>query len=137
MLTSSTRDDFILYSVTSDATLRIFFPVLDAPDYLQLHASLDLYASLPFSFVNQLNSTNSSVFWLDRRTVEQVVTNILSDPTQVDEACNRRIKEIKDDGWDLFLRVLGDGSLVITAVAVCFHFLPLMALPLLKFVVEY
>lgn len=98
--------------------MRIFFPVLDAPDYLQLHASLDLYASLPFSVVDQLDSTISSISWLDRKTVEQVVTNILSDPTQLDEARNKRIKEIKDDGWDLFLRVLGDGSIVITAVAV-------------------
>ncbi|KIM47847.1 hypothetical protein M413DRAFT_417307 [Hebeloma cylindrosporum] len=114
---ASSRDDLILYSITSDATLRIFFPVLDAPDYLQLHASLDLYASLPFSVVDQIDSTISSAFWLDRKTVEQVLTNILSDPTQVDEARNKRIKEIKDDGWDLFLRVLGDGSIVITAVA--------------------
>lgn len=118
-LTSNIRDDLILYSITSDAILRIFFPVLDAPDYLQLHASLDLYASLPFSVVDQLDSTISSVSWLDRKTVEHVVTNILSDPTQVDEARNKRIKEIKNDGWDLFLRVLGDGSIVITAVAVC------------------
>ena len=115
----NTRDDLILYSVTSDATLRIFFPVLDAPDYLQLHASLDLYLSLPFSVVDQLDSTISSVFWLDRKTVEQVVTSILSDATHVDEARNKLIKEINDDGWDLFLRVLGDGSTVITAVAVC------------------
>ena len=104
--------------MTSDATLRIFFPVLDAPDYLQLHASLDLYSSLPFSVVDQPDST-SSVFWLDRKTVEQVVTSILSDATQVDEARKKLMKEIKDDGWDLFLRVLGDGSIVITAVAVC------------------
>lgn len=69
--------------------------------------------------MDHLDSAISSVSWLDRKTVEQVITNILSDPTQVDEARNKRIKEIKDDGWDLFLRVLGDGSFVITAVAVC------------------
>jgi hypothetical protein len=87
--------------------------------------------------MNQLDSRISSIFWLDRKTVEQVFTNILRDAAQVDEACNRRITEIKDDGWDLFLRVLEDGSIVITAVAVCSHFSPLMALPLLKFVVEH
>ncbi|KDR85351.1 hypothetical protein GALMADRAFT_132054 [Galerina marginata CBS 339.88] len=114
---AASRDDLILYSITSDATLRIFFPVLDAPDHLQLHASLDIYASLPFSVVTQLQSSDSSVFWLDRNTVERVINNILNDSTQVDEARNRRIKEIKDDGWDLFLRILADGSIVITAVA--------------------
>ncbi|KAJ3516450.1 hypothetical protein NLJ89_g1100 [Agrocybe chaxingu] len=110
-------DDLILYSVTSDATLRIFFPVLDAPDYLQLHASLDLFSSLPFSVVEQLESSSSSVFWLDRRTVEKVILYILKDESQIDDARTRRIKEIKDEGWDLFLRVLADGSVVVTAVA--------------------
>ncbi|CAA7258624.1 unnamed protein product [Cyclocybe aegerita] len=114
---ASSRDDLILYSVTSDATLRIFFPVLDAPDYLQLHASLDLFSSLPFSVVEQLESSSSSVFWLDRRTVEKVILYILKDESQVDDARTRRIKEIKDEGWDLFLRVLADGSVVVTAVA--------------------
>ncbi|KAF8973548.1 WD repeat-containing protein [Flammula alnicola] len=114
---ASSRDDLILYSITSDATLRIFFPVLDDPDYLQLHASLDICASLPFSVVTQLESAASSVFWLDRRTVEKVILYILNDPSQADDARNRRIKEIKDDGWDLFLRILSDGSIVVTAVA--------------------
>jgi len=105
--------------VTSDATLRIFFPVLDSPDYLQLHASLDLYSSLPFSVVEQLQSSASSVFWLDRNSVERVITNILKDPKLTDDARTRRIREIKEEGWDLFLRILADGSLVVTAVAVC------------------
>lgn len=96
----------------------MFSPVLDAPDHLQLHASLDIYASLPFSVVSQLQSPDSSVFWLDRKTVENVINNILNSPDQVDEGRNRRIKEIKDDGWDLFMRILSDGSIVITAVAV-------------------
>ncbi|KAF8913010.1 RAVE protein 1 C terminal-domain-containing protein [Gymnopilus junonius] len=113
---ASSRDDLILYSVTSDATLRIFSPVLDAPDHLQLHASLDIYASLPFSVVSQLQSPESSVFWLDRKTVENAINSILNNPDQVDEGRNKRIKEIKDDGWDLFMRILSDGSIVVTAV---------------------
>ena len=104
--------------MTADATLRIFSPVLDAPDHLQLHAALDIYASLPFSVVSQLQSSESSVFWLDRKTVENVINNILKDPGHTDEGRNKRIKEIKDDGWDLFMRILSDGSIVITAVAV-------------------
>jgi hypothetical protein len=114
------RDDLtVLYSVTSDATLRIFAPVLDAPDLLQLHASLDICASLPFSVVSQLESSTSSIFWLDRNTLEKVILHILNDPSQADDFRNKRIQEIKDEGWDLFLRVLADGSIVVTAVIVC------------------
>lgn len=112
------RDDLILYSVTSDATLRIFLPVIDTPDYLQLHTALDIYASLPFSVVAQLESSASSIFWLDRRAVEKVINHLLSDKEHGNEAHNRRIKEIRDEGWDLFMRILADGSVVITAVAV-------------------
>ncbi|KAF9479728.1 hypothetical protein BDN70DRAFT_906163 [Pholiota conissans] len=114
----SVLDDLtVLYSVTSDATLRIFAPVLDVPDQLQLHASLDICASLPFSVVAQLESSKSSIFWLDRNTLEKVIMHILNDPNQkVDDSRNRRIREIKDEGWDLFLRVLDDGSIVVTAV---------------------
>lgn len=112
------RDDLILYTVTSDATLRIFLPVIDTPDYLQLHTALDIYASLPFSVVAQLKSSASSIFWLDRRAVEKVINHLLNDEQQAISAHNRRIREIRDDGWDLFMRILADGSVVITAVAV-------------------
>lgn len=106
-----------MYTITSDATLRIFFPVIDAPDFLQLHASLDLYSSLPFSLTGQLGST-SSVFWLDRKTVETVINHILANPLLTDDARTRRIREIKEESWDLFMRILSDGSVVVTAVAV-------------------
>ncbi|KAF9527801.1 RAVE protein 1 C terminal-domain-containing protein [Crepidotus variabilis] len=114
---ASSRDDLIMYTVTSDATIRIFFPVLDAPDRLQLHAALDLYSSLPFSVVEMLGSSASAVFWLDRQSVHSVINHILKDSTLSDDARTRRIKEIRDEGWDLFLRVLSDGSIVVTAVA--------------------
>jgi hypothetical protein len=107
-----------MYTVTSDATLRIFFPVLDVPDYLQLHASLDIYSSLPLSLVEQLGHTAASVFWLDRKAVDLVVTRILEDPLLIDDALATRIKEVKKENWDLFLRVLADGSVVVSAVAV-------------------
>ncbi|KAJ7654974.1 RAVE protein 1 C terminal-domain-containing protein [Mycena polygramma] len=103
---ASSRDDLILYTITSDSTLRIFLPVLDSPQYLQLHASLDLSSSIPFTIASKL-STNSNVFWLDREINE----------TDSDHARSRRLQEIKDEGWDLFLRVLEDGSAVVTAVA--------------------
>ena len=113
---ASSRYDLILYSVTSDSVLRIFIPILDSPEYLQLHASLDLFSALPFHVALTHAESHSSIFWLDRQTVGAVLDHILKDSS---EAQNRRIKEIKDEGWDLFLRVLGDGSIVVTAVAVC------------------
>ncbi|KAF8167749.1 RAVE protein 1 C terminal-domain-containing protein [Crassisporium funariophilum] len=114
---ASSRDDLILYTITADSTLRIFLPVLDAPEYLQLHATLDLFSSLPYSVASQIESPASSVFWLDRGAVGKVIAHLLGDQHQPDEARNRRIKEIKEEGWDLFLRILGDGSIVVTAVA--------------------
>lgn len=113
-----TSDNLIMYTVTSDATLRIFFPVLDAPDFLQLHASLDLNSSLPISVVEQLESAASTVFWLDRKAVDRVITNILGNHHLTDDARARRLREIKDESWDLFLRILIDGSIVVSAVAV-------------------
>ncbi|KAK7064348.1 WD repeat protein [Favolaschia claudopus] len=114
---ASSRDDLILYTITSDSTLRIFIPVLDSPQYLQLHASLDLFSSIPFSISATLPSTNSSVFWLDREIVSDCITTTLQREADSEHARSKRLQEIKDEGWDLFLRVLHDGSAVVTAVA--------------------
>ncbi|KAJ7076559.1 RAVE protein 1 C terminal-domain-containing protein [Mycena belliarum] len=113
---ASSRDDLILYTITSDSTLRIFLPVLDSPQYLQLHASLDLFSSIPFSISSRL-STSSAIFWLDRQIIGDSISAALKNETDLDEARIRRLQEIKDEGWDLFLRVLEDGSAVVTAVA--------------------
>ncbi|TFK36859.1 RAVE protein 1 C terminal-domain-containing protein [Crucibulum laeve] len=115
---ASSRDDLIMYTITSDSALRIFLPVLDAPEHLQLHACLDLFSSLPFSVAeSHLGSSPSHVFWLDREIVGNALNHILQDHPQEDDARTRRISEIKEEGWDLFLRILGDGSVVVTAVA--------------------
>ena len=92
--------------------------MLDSPEYLQLHAAIDLFSSLPSSAVSQVNSPASSVFWLDRTIVEKVIIKSLADRNQTDDAKNRRIREVKEGGWDLFLRILADGSVIVTAVAV-------------------
>ncbi len=111
------RDDPILYTITSDATLRIFMPVLDAPQYLQLHTALDAFSALPLSIASTLS--HSSVFWLDREVMRAALKLLLADTQQGEEdARRRRVREIAEEGWDLFLRVLGDGSLVVQAVAV-------------------
>jgi len=116
---STFSDDLIMYTITVDATLRIFMPVLDAPDLLQLHTSLDLFSSLPFFVAEQFESLGSSVFWLDGTTVKSVIANILKAADPGDDVRSKRIREIRDESWDLFLRVLGDGSIVVTAIAVC------------------
>ncbi|KAI0361166.1 WD repeat-containing protein [Trametes cingulata] len=113
---SSSRDDPILYTITIDATLRIFLPVLDAPQYLQLHSALDTFSSLPFSVASQ--ETNSSVFRLDREVLNAALKSVLEQSQSAeDDARRRRIREITEEGWDMFLRVLSDGSLVVQAVA--------------------
>lgn len=91
---------------------------MDAPEYLQLHASLDLYSSLPYSVAEDQSSSASTIFWLDRRVVGTVIDHILKHQLPHDDGRKRRIKEIHDEDWDLFLRVLADGSIVVTAVAV-------------------
>ncbi|KAG6878653.1 hypothetical protein C0993_001176 [Termitomyces sp. T159_Od127] len=87
---------------------------------LQLHASLDIFSSLPVSATSRhLNQTASTAFWLDREVVGNALNATLkkwSEPDQ-DNARLRRIKDIKDESWDLFLRVFGDGSVVVSAVA--------------------
>lgn len=116
------RDDLILYTVTSDATLRVFLPVLDAPQHLQLHASVDIFSAVPFSFASQIAS--SRVFWLGREIMSDALTAALSSAGHDNEdgRC-KRVREIKEENWDLFLRVLSDGSLVVQAVAVCIYLL--------------
>ncbi|GLB36004.1 putative RAVE protein 1 C terminal [Lyophyllum shimeji] len=109
------RDDLILYTVTNDSTIRIFLPVLDSPQHLQLHASLDLFSSLPFPVA--ADHISSTAFWLDRDVVGNALNEILTRRHDQDDARSRRIKEMNDERWDLFLRVLGDGSVTVTAVA--------------------
>lgn len=106
--------------MTSDATLRVFLPVLDAPQHVQLHASLDVYTALPFSVASQTKS--SCVFWLDRGIVSRALAAVLQVPQNgEDDTRHRRVREIKEEGWDLFLRVLSDGSLVVQAVVVSYN----------------
>ncbi|PFH54806.1 hypothetical protein AMATHDRAFT_72570 [Amanita thiersii Skay4041] len=115
---ASNRDDLTLYTITSDSTLRIFMPVLDLPRRLQLHASLDPFSCLPFSITSKYtNPSDSTVFWLDRGTVTQALESALAGSPPEDDVRSRRIKDIINEGWDLFFRIFSDGSIVVTAVA--------------------
>lgn len=111
-------DDLILYTITSDSTLRIYFPVLDSPQYLQLHAAIDLYSSTSPSLATASVRTSSAVFWLDRQVISQTLEKLLNQDSDPDDVKTRTLRDIQEEGWDLFLRVIEDGSLVLTAVAV-------------------
>ncbi|KAI5121293.1 hypothetical protein M0805_003762 [Coniferiporia weirii] len=114
---NSSRDDHILYTVTADATLRVFIPVLDTPHFLQLHASLDLCSDV--SLVSgRVISRHSNIFCLHRDTLAGSLNAILSEHFKAeDDVRYRRLKELNDEGWDFFVRVFPDNSLVIKAVA--------------------
>ncbi|KZT72790.1 hypothetical protein DAEQUDRAFT_704451 [Daedalea quercina L-15889] len=117
------NDDPILYTTTADGTLRVFLSVLDAPQRVQLHAALDAASSIPLS--SQLNSLerngrmlSSAVFPLDRDAVLNVLKDVAGNAqTAEEDARSRRVREIAEEGWDLFLRVLVDGSLVVQAIS--------------------
>ncbi|KAI0286916.1 RAVE protein 1 C terminal-domain-containing protein [Russula aff. rugulosa BPL654] len=114
---TSSRDSPVLYTVTCDATLRIFIPVLDSPQSMQLHATLDLSPSVP-SLPPSRNTGDDSpnVFTLSREVLRGVLTTVLADSSDPNDPKLRRLHEICDGGWDLFMQVFPDGSLTIRAV---------------------
>lgn len=123
----------MLYTITTDGTVRVFLPVLDQPNYLQLHGALDAYSSLPLSFYpsSSKSSTPSTSFILDREVLCGAFTRILKDCDKSnDDSGLHRLREIQDEGWDLFLHIHEDKSLVIGAVAVRTSFISIHALRL-------
>lgn len=113
--------DIILYTVTEDSTVRVFMPVLDSPDYLQLHASLDLHSfGVPRSV-----GVVSRICWLDRDAIAAALNRDFERPPegsaeQVEEegARRSRLKCIVDEGWDLFAVVTREGSVIARAITV-------------------
>jgi hypothetical protein len=114
-LLTSYREEYILYTTTSSGTLRIFLPVLDTRRHLQLHATVDPFSFLPSSLAS---IGGSPVLPLSRDALRSVVGSALRNCDGVDESQRRRLTELHEEGWDLFARVLDDGSIVIQAVAV-------------------
>jgi hypothetical protein len=115
-------DDIALYTITSDSTLRIFLPVLDAPTRLQLHASLDKHRFLTAS--NQ-RSLNSRIFLLDRDIFKadqmhygDSAIGHAREGSVSDEGRRQRLKDVVSEGWDMFAGILDDGSVVVRALAV-------------------
>ncbi|KAA1467902.1 hypothetical protein DENSPDRAFT_906985 [Dentipellis sp. KUC8613] len=110
-------DDLILYTITTDSTLRIFMPVLDAPQHVQLYTSIDLSSCLPSDQLLRADlRVDSSIFSFDRAVIENALGAALDDHPN-DNSAARRAKEIREGDWELFLRVLADGTLVVRAVA--------------------
>lgn len=123
----------MLYTITTDGTVRVFLPVLDQPNYLQLHGALDAYSSLPLSLhpSSSKNSTPPTGFVLDREVVCAALAGILKDcDKNNDDSGLHRLREIEKEGWDLFLHVHEDRSLFVGAVAVRTSFLSIQALRL-------
>ena len=118
LLSPSTSDAPILYTVTCDATLHIFIPVLDSPQYMQLHATLDLSPSVP-SFLpsRTTGGISSNVFYLGREMFRSVLKTLLTGASDANDTKLRRFQEICDGEWDMFMQVFSDGSLTIRAVA--------------------
>ncbi|KAG8997978.1 regulator of (H+)-ATPase in vacuolar membrane [Tulasnella sp. JGI-2019a] len=116
----SNRNDLILFTLTPDGTARIFMTVLDAPNLLQLHATIDRYSFLSNSAASEPAPGGSCVFWLDGAAVRRCLTDTLHQEYDGFEVAQRRrplAEQILAEGWDLFVRVLADGSMVVRALA--------------------
>ncbi|CAE6472515.1 unnamed protein product [Rhizoctonia solani] len=114
--TTSNRSDTILYTITADYTVRIYMPVLDSADHLQLHASLDLY-----SF--GVSGIISRICLLDLDAVVDSLGKAMERPIEgspqeeeEEKARRTRLKSIIDEGWDLFAVVTQDGTVVVRAI---------------------
>jgi hypothetical protein len=117
----------ILYTVTSDAVVRIFLPILDSPRRLQLHAAIDASSLVPSSSSGSYDSAlvpYAGTAWLDRKVMTDSILAFQKDVSTHahEEHIIQRLQEIIDESWDLFLRILQDGSVVLTAVTVSFVF---------------
>jgi hypothetical protein len=118
ILSPSTSDGPVLYTVTCDATLRIFIPVLDSPQYMQLHASLDLSLSVPSLLPpRKIGNISSNVFYLGSEVFRGVLKTLLTDASHANDTKLRRFQDICNGEWDMFMQVFSDGALTIRAVA--------------------
>ncbi|CAE6540684.1 unnamed protein product [Rhizoctonia solani] len=114
--TTSNRSDTILYTVTADYTLRIYMPVLDSAEHLQLHASLDLYSFGASSVVSRICLLDrDAVVYSLRKAMDRLIEG---SPQDVEEESARRarLKCIIDEGWDLFAVVTRDGTVAVRAI---------------------
>ncbi|KAF9229125.1 hypothetical protein BS17DRAFT_4921 [Gyrodon lividus] len=113
---SSRSDDPALFTVTSDSALRIFLPVVDSAHRLQLHLTIDLFTSLTFPLASEFTThSESKIIWLDREVIGPAIKAALIASVTNGIAMSTSQK-VEDEDWDFFLRVLADGSLLLSAV---------------------
>jgi hypothetical protein len=117
-LTDIHSGDAALFTITSDSTLRIFLPVVDSAHRLQLHLTIDPFTPLTVPTAPQLTThPGSKVIWLDREVLGPAIKAVLA-ASATGSIEMSRLWQVEEEDWDLFLRVLADGSLFLTAVAV-------------------
>lgn len=112
--------DPTLFTITSDSVLRIFLPVVDSPQRLQLHLAVDILSSpVPpaVSVPQSMQRPESEIIWLDKGVIRTAVKAALK-VSEVENDAFSRLRDVEEEDWDLFLRVFTDGSLLLIAVAV-------------------
>ncbi|KZV81002.1 hypothetical protein EXIGLDRAFT_780266 [Exidia glandulosa HHB12029] len=92
----------VLYTTTTDDTLRIFMPVLDSPYHLQLHEALD----------SDSFGTAGEILVLD-----PVQLRNLLPPVAEADAAIAKIHGALESKQDLFVRVSGDGIASVRAIS--------------------
>jgi hypothetical protein len=112
------RSDTILYTMTTDCTVRIYMPVLDSAEHLQLHASLDLYSFGVPGIVSGICLLDRDVIIDSMRKAMEWPIEGSSQHAEEERARRTRLKCIVDEGWDLFAVVTQDGTVVIRAITV-------------------
>lgn len=130
-LTRIPRDEICLYTMTPDSVVRIFMPVIDAPNHLQLHAAIDwrsFTSATPQGTMEQQFSKSKTsphpVFWLERSTFLPHSSTIEDDvslnasESEVERGRRRRLQDFAEEDWELFGFVTKQGSLVVRALTV-------------------
>ncbi|KAI6007216.1 RAVE protein 1 C terminal-domain-containing protein [Pisolithus albus] len=110
---------YFLATYVTNSVLRIFLPVVDSPHRLQLHLAIDPFASLTSSNALGISSySTSKIMWLDKDIVGPVIKTLLeSSSVGSRDVETEKLREIDEEKLDLFIRVFGDGSLALSAVA--------------------
>lgn len=114
------RDDQILYSVTTDDTLRVYLSIPDASNYLTLYASWSIFSSEAMSFSEDFEVLGySKIFWIDKYALPDDSTEILQTSRL---APYNKLHDENIEGRKVsptyFVRILKDGFLVMNRIVV-------------------
>lgn len=110
---SSDSDNSIMYTHTISGysgVMRIFMPIIDSPEILQLSGTL----SVPFD-PSQSGVPSSTVLWIEPPLAKDSLLTIVNGR---DTAAATVARDLLDSACDLFLRICADGSAIIIAVLV-------------------